>query len=151
MAETEADWAEKRNAIRQRTLKQGRIAIKGVSTMDCMIRNMSLTGARLAVSNASSLPDTFTLFIGSEGMKRDCEVMSRTGNSAGVRFTKALTPHELGAEFMRASASSNPPAEAREALAPPALAAPDPSTLEPGVTRVAQRPLPAALRKALPW
>ena len=105
MTDGKVDWAEKRNALRQRTLKQGRVVVNGLSTLDCMIRNMSLTGARISVPNPAALPDQFTLLIGSEGLKRDCEVMSRTGNAAGLRFMRPLNPRELGAEFMSAKRS----------------------------------------------
>ena len=97
---SDINWAEKRDALRQRTLKHGRVVVKGMSTMDCLIRNMSLTGARIAVPNPLALPDHFTLLIGTEGLKRDCEVMSRSETSAGLRFEKPLLPRELGAEFM---------------------------------------------------
>ena len=149
-AAEEANWAEKRNALRQRTFKQGRIVVKGMSTMDCVIRNMSLTGARLAVPNAATIPDQFELMIGDEGLKRECNVRSRSGTSAGIQFTKPLTPRELGGEFMsHRSMTDAPPLETEQAASP---ATPPPaSATTPGISRVRHRKLPSALTRNLPW
>ena len=160
----EVDWAEKRNAVRQRTLKHGRIVVKGMSTMDCLIRNMSLTGARVALPNALALPDEFDLLIGDEGLRRSCEVMSRNETSAGVRFFTPLTPRELGAEFMgggKSGAQGRRPREAagspRAPVAPPPLAdAQTPSAAAPApgadeLPKIRPRPLPTPIRRALPW
>ena len=155
---SDVNWAEKRNALRQRTLKRGRIVVSGMSTMDCLIRNMSLTGARLAVPNAHALPDEFELLIGDEGLRRECEVMSRSDSSAGVRFTKPLSPRELGAEFMStkrsatdAPATHSEPDQAassdRVALDPPPLAEPQAGTL----AKIKAIELPRPVRKHLPW
>ena len=98
--------AENRAALRQRTFKTGRVVVKGVQTMECVIRNMSLTGARIVITNNAALPDRFDLFIGDEGMHREVEVMSRSPSSAGLRFLKPLSARELGAEFMSLKASA---------------------------------------------
>ena len=118
MSDTETDWAERRNALRQRTFKRGRVVVKGVETMHCVIRNMSLTGARIAVPNSAALPDRFVLFIGDEGTQREVEVMSRSDTSAGLRFTKPLSARELGAEFMSHRSTTQHRAERTAARAP---------------------------------
>ena len=140
----EINWAEKRNALRARTFKKGRIVIKGMSTMDCVIRNMSLTGARLAVPNATALPDEFELIIGDEGLRRECEVKSRTETSAGVRFFKNLTPRELGGEFMSARGviEKAPETFVQDAAAPVAPT---------GLVKLRPRSLPAAMVQHFPW
>ena len=157
---SDINWAEKRNALRQRTLKQGRIVVKGMSTMDCLIRNMSLTGARIAVENAHTLPDEFELLIGDEGLRRECEVMSRGEGSAGLRFAKPLTPRELGAEFMSTKKSERvtaPPPVATAPRAPveappldiaPAVAAP---TGAVGLPKLRAAELPRPIARNLPW
>ena len=139
------DWAEKRNALRQRTFKKGRVVVKGVSTMDCIIRNMSLTGARLALPDPHSLPDDFELFIGDEGLRRECEVKSRSGTSAGVRFYKPLTTRELGGEFMSARSMIDH-GHGAEVLG-------DGPTIDElkGIIRIRHRKLPDALLRQLPW
>lgn len=133
---SEIDWADKREALRQRTFKTGRVVVKGVQTMECVIRNMSLTGARIVTTHNAALPDRFELFIGDEGMHREVEVMSRSPSSAGLRFLKPLNARELGAEFMSLKASAKHKEErARAAVdAPPmdaAPAAPSPDAPEP--------------------
>ena len=153
---SEVNWAEKRNALRQRTLKQGRIVVAGLSTMDCLIRNMSLTGARVAVPNAHTLPDEFELLIGDEGLRRECEVMSRSDSSAGLRFMRPLTPRELGAEFMSTKRGPEKPqpqeqsegAEApRVSVSAPALDADQTATL----LKIKPAALPKPIARNLPW
>ena len=153
---SEIDWAEKRNALRQRTLKQGRIVVNGMSTMNCLIRNMSLTGARVAIENAHSLPDEFELLIGDEGLRRECEVMSRNDGSAGLRFLKPLTPRELGAEFMSTKKSERvaaPPARAENSARPsvesPPLEGVTPQ--EASLPKLRPAALPRPIARNLPW
>ena len=163
MSVEEVNWAERRNALRQRTLKSGRIMVRGVQTAECLIRNMSLTGARIAVPKPDALPDEFTLFIGDEGLHRECEVMSRSATAAGLRFTRPLSARELGAEFMSAKTSAEYKAQRERANetasatateqrvpvgAAPGLAMPAP---ENGIVRLRHARLPAALVTRLPW
>ena len=148
---TGGDGAERRVAMRQRTLKRGRVSVKGVETMQCVIRNMSLTGARVAVGNSATLPDRFELFIGDEGLHREVEVMSRSEQSAGLRFLRPLSARELGAEFMSMRSTTQHRAEREAARYRPAPEpAPDhaPSTplRTPVVTRTSQM---AATRAAV--
>lgn len=131
---SEIDWADKREALRQRTFKTGRVVVKGVQTMECVIRNMSLTGARIVTTHNAALPDRFELFIGDESTHREVEVMSRSRESAGLRFLKPLNARELGAEFMSLKASAKHKEErARAAVdAPPMDAVPvAPAALSP--------------------
>ena len=107
-------WGDKRGALRQRTLKRGRVLVNGVEVATGTVRNMSLTGARLVSPDVGCLPDRFTLSIGDEGLAREVEVMSRTSTGAGVRFTRPLDAHELGPGFLQPG-----PAEGRS---------PDPAT-----------------------
>lgn len=175
MSEGEVNWAERRDALRQRTFKHGRVAVKGVETMQCVIRNMSLTGARIAVQNAAALPDRFELFIGDESTHREVEVMSRSETSAGLRFLKPLGTREAGADFMsnRSSSSHRAEREAAQLGGTPADPSPrmpvEPPPLEPAPREVAIRhrrsqpspsgglrkllpeKLPGALSRRLPW
>jgi hypothetical protein len=52
---------EKRNIPRLRTLKGGSVLFGVASAIDCVIRNMSETGAQLAVESPVGVPDEFTL------------------------------------------------------------------------------------------
>lgn len=165
MNDTATDPSERRASLRQRTFKTGRVVVKGVQTMECMIRNMSLTGARIAVANAAALPERFELFIGDEGMHREAEIMSRSNTSAGLRFVRPLSARELGAEFMSArsatryreererAAADAPPATPRVTVeAPPiASAAPDAGAVPSALVRLHHSELPPALARHLRW
>ena len=50
---------ETRIATRHRLLKAGTIKF-GNDAIDCMVRNLSVTGAALEVSNQNSIPANFT-------------------------------------------------------------------------------------------
>ena len=151
-AAEDINWAEKRNALRQRTFKSGRIVVNGLSTMDCVIRNMSLTGARLALPNAMVLPDTFELFIGDEGLRRECEIKSRTETSAGIRFFRPLTTRELGSEFMSAKGIIDHSAShAGEDAAGTGEPVGNRGGPRKGIVKIVPRALPNALTRNLPW
>ncbi|MCM2293191.1 PilZ domain-containing protein [Allorhizobium sp. BGMRC 0089] len=77
---------EKRSSARVRTLKGGRILLNnGYSTFDCVIRNLSETGAKLKLDMTAPLPDAFELLI-HEGQRYRCEVRWRKGAEVGVKF-----------------------------------------------------------------
>ena len=59
----------KRSSQRQRVLKTGKIIFAGGSfSIDCTIRNISETGARLQVPTTVGIPDKFTL-VDAHGIK----------------------------------------------------------------------------------
>jgi hypothetical protein len=77
---------EHRNAPCQRTIKGGSILFGLAPSIECVVRNMSETGALLAVQSPVGIPDDFTLLIKPELRKRDCHVMWRAADRIGVRF-----------------------------------------------------------------
>jgi hypothetical protein len=76
---------EHRKALRQRTYKGGSISFGSAPAVECVIRNMSETGACLEVASPG-VPDNFTLLIKPELLKRSCSVAWRTDQRIGVRF-----------------------------------------------------------------
>lgn len=75
-----------RDAQRHRALKGGRIVINdGFSTFDCTVRNLSETGAKLALSSSLTIPHRFELAM-HDGRQFSCEVAWRTETEIGVRF-----------------------------------------------------------------
>jgi len=74
-----------RRANRQRTFKGGTIAFGGATRVECVIRNLSESGACLEVPNPT-VPDQFTLLIRPELINRPCEVAWRSETRIGVRF-----------------------------------------------------------------
>jgi|SRR5687768_16913931 hypothetical protein len=78
---------ERRSDVRNRTLYGARIAFNGGrSTINCTVRNMSLSGARLQVTSVVGIPNTFDLLIG-DREPRPCRVTWRTLKELGVEFT----------------------------------------------------------------
>jgi hypothetical protein len=76
-----------RSAPRRKQLKSGIIAFhERHSTLPCLMREISDTGARLEVDQ-SHVPDTFTLIIDLDGLEAACAEMWRRGSRLGVRFT----------------------------------------------------------------
>jgi len=79
---------EHRNAPRHRVLKSATIEFGG-GGIDCVVRNMSDTGAALEVTSPLGIPDRFSLVITQERQERlvkPCRVMWRKEKRIGVRF-----------------------------------------------------------------
>ncbi|MFC7697289.1 MULTISPECIES: PilZ domain-containing protein [Bradyrhizobium] len=77
--------SEKRIAVRRRVFKAGTIEFGG-DAIDCTVKNLSATGAALEVVTPLFIPDRFVLHIRSDGSKRQCGVVRRTGRRLGVAF-----------------------------------------------------------------
>jgi PilZ domain len=77
--------AEKRNVGRHRVLKAGTIEFGG-GAIDCMVRNMSNTGAALDVSSPIGIPEHFTLVFPADGLHMPCHVVWRKEKRIGVAF-----------------------------------------------------------------
>ncbi len=77
---------ERRKIHRKRTFKGGSIISGLAAGVDCVIRNLSDTGAFLEVESPVGIPDDFTLLIKPEIIKRKCHVEWRAANRIGVRF-----------------------------------------------------------------
>ena len=76
---------ENRRSPRQRTFKGGSISLSG-GIIECIIRNLSETGAMVELAGPASVPDTFVLIIKPEILKRSCEVVWQRDNRMGVHF-----------------------------------------------------------------
>lgn len=78
---------ENRSGQRRRMLKEGKVVTNhGHSTIDCVVRDMSLGGARLKVENGLAVPATFDLLLVSEGTRVPVEVVWRKPREVGIRF-----------------------------------------------------------------
>ncbi len=79
---------EQRKERRFRVLKSGRIIVGDKAPkIDCTVRDLSDSGARLIVpSSTFGVPGEFLLAIG-EAAPRRCRVVRRTMNEIGVQFT----------------------------------------------------------------
>jgi hypothetical protein len=77
---------DKRIAVRHRVLKAGTIEFHG-GGIDCVVRNMSNTGAMLEVTSPVGIPQHFTLILPMDGHRRTpCQVVWRKEKRIGVAF-----------------------------------------------------------------
>lgn len=74
-----------RAAPRQRVLKAGVIEFSG-GTIDCVVRNVSETGAALEVASPVGIPSEFNLLISGDRTHQRCQVVWRKEKRIGVRF-----------------------------------------------------------------
>lgn len=83
----EAQDTERRIAPRRRLLKGGYIVFNdGHSTIDCRVRNLSETGARLEVASVIGVPDRFDLVLADKSARRPCRLVWRSPGAVGVAF-----------------------------------------------------------------
>jgi len=82
------DLQGKRAAARHRVLKSGTIEFSG-GAIDCMVRNLSDTGAALEVASLLGIPEAFNLLISGERTTYQCEVRWRKENRIGVAFSRS--------------------------------------------------------------
>lgn len=79
-----------RSAQRQRVLKQGKILLSNnMTVIDCTLRDLSETGAKLLCGDAGAIPNEFRLVLTAERSMRDAKVMWRRPEMVGIAFTSA--------------------------------------------------------------
>ena len=76
---------ETRIAPRVRLNKPAKID-HGGDKIDCIIRDLSATGAALEISNIVRVPDNFTLIMPEERLRLPCHVVWRREFRIGVAF-----------------------------------------------------------------
>lgn len=77
---------EKRAAPRHRVLKHGTLAFSGGGGLDCTVRNISQTGARIDIASPVGVPEEFTLVIETDDSMRRCRAVWRREQQMGVAF-----------------------------------------------------------------
>jgi hypothetical protein len=78
--------SERRRIGRTRVLKSAKIVINRSSVLDCVVRNLTNSGACLAVPNAVALPEAFDLTMDDLRTCRHCIVVWKHIDKAGVAF-----------------------------------------------------------------
>jgi PilZ domain len=78
---------EHRRTQRHRTLKPGTISFDRGAGIDCLVRNVSETGACLEVASPVGIPDDFTLVMKADNLTRLCRVAWRSARRIGVSFS----------------------------------------------------------------
>jgi hypothetical protein len=80
--------SNRRSNNRRKMLKSAKIVFnKKQSVIDCFVRDLSDTGAKLTVANQMGIPKTFTLVF-NDGTARECERVRAQGGELGIRFLK---------------------------------------------------------------
>ncbi|MGC1562385.1 MAG: PilZ domain-containing protein [Bradyrhizobium sp.] len=74
-----------RPAPRKTVLMSGAIEFAG-STMNCLVRNISISGAALDVTDPLDIPERFDLVFKADGTHIPCHVVWRQGEQIGVAF-----------------------------------------------------------------
>ena len=96
--------AEHRNEVRQRVFLKGRISFNnGASSMDCMVRDFSPSGARLALSETATLPASFDLYIPQKDRTYRATLRWRREDGIGVTFAEEAAAPVPAAEAADAS------------------------------------------------
>jgi hypothetical protein len=92
--------ADRRRAPRLRCLLSGMIVHDdGTSTMDCLVRNISAWGARIAVGDAFRLPEDFNLVVPHHAQTHRARIIWRKGDAAGLALADVAedaSPHGSG-------------------------------------------------------
>ena len=80
-----------RNEQRHRILKPGLIVFNdGRSTIECMVRNLSESGAQLKVESLIGIPDEFLLKL-KEGAPARAKIAWKRGGTIGIKFIDPLS------------------------------------------------------------
>jgi len=86
---------ERRHELRTRTLKSARILLNHhQSVIDCVVRNLSPTGACLKVETTLGIPDRFDVMFDVDKSIRPCHLVWHKENQIGVEFE---TVHNVAA------------------------------------------------------
>ncbi len=77
---------QRRAAKRMRVLKSGKIVMENRSVIDCTLRDVSATGAKLVCASALEMPDKFRLFVAADNTIRDVQIAWKEKGLLGVTF-----------------------------------------------------------------
>lgn len=77
---------DRRKDCRMRVLKGAKLVVGKTGVLDCIVRNMTDSGARIEVPNAVVLPDQLQIAFDRDGFKRSCRVVWRKLTEAGIEY-----------------------------------------------------------------
>ena len=144
LPEQESDGSERRIAPRQRVLKRAKVIFNnGFSTLDCVVRNVSATGALLTLAEAVHMPKEFKIKIGEDAV-RPARLVYRRTMFAGIRFADIPDEDEMQGTVERptvAATSSNMSSASSES-----------STCEVlGIAKIRPQEFPRLVTRNMPW
>ncbi len=143
LPELEPDGSERRVAQRMRTLKRAKVIFNGgFSTFDCIVRNLSATGALLTIDEAAHLPKAFEIRVGEDQQARPARLVYRRAMFAGIRFLDIADEQDddKGASFAVQSAELDELKSIQHD-----------ATATHGIRRIAPEILPPALTSRFAW
>ncbi len=115
-ARDQVDWAERRNSERKRTLLQGRVVFNSrFSTIECIVKDLSGTGAQIAFEHPTEIPRQVELEVPSKGLTVQAEVRWSKDKRHGLMFLNA------GSAASAKPAQADPYKEASSAKDMPSL------------------------------
>lgn len=86
MDDSETSQSNRRHDARRKTLKSAKIVFHhNQSVIDCFVRDLSATGAKLMLPDMIPIPKQFKLVL-HDGTIHGCEIMRINGKEIGVRF-----------------------------------------------------------------
>jgi hypothetical protein len=89
-----ADTSPDRSAPRLRTLLLARAEFNGgATTVECTVRDLSETGARIQVPSSAVLPPKFTLFVPKHGRRYDAVIRWQREGFIGIEFDNHESQH----------------------------------------------------------
>lgn len=77
---------ERRSTARSRILKGAKIILGTASVIDCIVRNVTNTGARIHIPDTVDLPEAFDLTFDGGSSFRSCRIVWRSITETGVEF-----------------------------------------------------------------
>ena len=77
---------ESRRTSRLHISKAATIKFVGGGAINCLVRNLSSSGAALEISNQARIPERFILVMPGDGLHRPCRTVWRKEHRIGVTF-----------------------------------------------------------------
>jgi hypothetical protein len=77
---------DRRKSARTRVFKNAKLFIGTSSVVDCLVGNLTNTGARVQIANTIDLPEELGITFDGGYSVRSCRPIWRTANEAGVEF-----------------------------------------------------------------
>jgi hypothetical protein len=92
---------QERDAVRSKAFLEAHIRYHNrTRSVDCVVRNISLSGARLEVDPTFVLPNEFEPDIPHRGAMIQCALKWRKDDAAGVKFLNSAGPPTSDAELV---------------------------------------------------
>ena len=98
------DNHDKRSVARRELSHIARVATGVGAPIECRMTDVSFTGARLLVRDASAVPQHFMIVL-NDKLSRWCEVIWRDDKSVGLKFT--VPPKTLNRKSPRLASADN--------------------------------------------